>query len=535
MNLVIVHYHLNRGGVSRVIQLHLEALQSQLDRQGPPTGKNRKSSDPMPVILLYGGRQEGWPEDLPARFSSLRVLLEPAPLLDYDHVHRRSGPQLSEALFQQIHQVLHRRDCRPEDTIFHVHNHSLGKNMALPDVLTRLAEAGYPMLLQIHDFAEDFRPANYRALLERGVGRPDRSGLAWVYPQAEHLHYAVLNSRDQAVLLQASVPADRLHLLPNPVVGPGPLPRLQEAKNRLENLFGIPAGERYLLYPIRAIRRKNIGEAVLCSLLAEPDSWIGVTLAPLNPAERGQYERWKQWSAQHQVRCVWETGEQGGLPLADNLAAADALLTTSITEGFGMVFLESWLVGRALVGRNLPEITGDFERLGLRLPGMWRRLAVPVDWLGEERVRQRMLTVYQQVLADYQRPLQPDWADALDEKLVEGAVDFGDLDEPLQQEVLEKILSEPGAVPSPRSQILEKNPAAASALLARLADQDALVRENASVVSEHFSPLQLGRRLWEIYQTLAQTRRTGPVEGLSHPEQILERFLDLRRFRLLRA
>ncbi|MCS7303825.1 MAG: hypothetical protein NZ602_01790 [Thermoguttaceae bacterium] len=34
-----------------------------------------------------------------------------------------------------------------------------------------------------------------------------RVGPAWLYPQAEHLHYAVLNSRDREVLLRVGVPA----------------------------------------------------------------------------------------------------------------------------------------------------------------------------------------------------------------------------------------------------------------------------------------------------------------------------------------
>ncbi len=602
MNLVILHYHLNRGGVTRVIQSHLEALECRLsgqpeagaasasndleaenasackkakgvggllskqaeseppsankDLQGPPQmgwqkqaeQKERAVSAPsgpmgqgptekILVLLLYGGRREAWPEDWTGKFSRLRVVLEPTPLLDYDQVHGRTGPGAEQALYQQIVQVLRRHGCRPDQTLLHVHNHSLGKNVALPAVLVRLAEDGYRMLLQIHDFAEDFRPANYRALLDwqRGRASRGRTGLGWLYPQAEHLHYAVLNSRDRQVLLRAGVPADRLHLLPNPVVAAGPLPPATEAKARLENQFGIPMGDRYLLYPVRAIRRKNLGEAVLCSLLAEASVWIGVTLAPLNPAEKGQYERWKQWTAQHHVRCVWETGEAGGLSLAQNLAAADALLTTSITEGFGMVFLESWLVGRPLVGRNLPEITEDFERLGLRLPGMWGRLAVPLDWLGEQELRQRLLERYQQVLADYQCPIPPNWADALEEKLADRAVDFGDLDETFQQKVLEKLLFPNPTLPTPRDRLLEKNPSLEWVVLARQEEQEELLQQNARVVKEHFSLHRRGQQLWALYQQVLQARQTSSVDELAHPERISESFLDLRRFRLLHA
>ena len=48
-------------------------------------------------------------------------------------------------------------------------------------------------------------------------------------------------------------------------------------------------------------------------------------------------------------------GAPGGLEFFENLAAADAVATTSLAEGFGMVFLEAWLAGRPLVGRDLPS------------------------------------------------------------------------------------------------------------------------------------------------------------------------------------
>jgi len=524
MKLAILHYHLNRGGVSRVIQSQLEALESQF-----------AGGDEMLVLLLYGGRREGWPEDWAQRFRSLRVILEAAPLADYDNVHKNTSLKAADLLYGQLLEALRRHGCRPEETVLHVHNHSLGKNGAWPAVLLRLAEAGYPILLQIHDFAEDFRPGNYRAILQHRPGRPGWTSQQCLYPQAEHLHYAVLNRRDKQLLEHAGLPSERLHLTPNPVVGLGELPTAEAAKRRLQKIFEIPRRDRYLLYPVRAIRRKNLGEAVLCGLLAGPSCWLGVTLAPLNPGEKRWYEGWKRWTAQHRLGCVWETGEKSRLSLADNLAAADALLSTSIAEGFGMVFLESWLVGRMLVGRNLPEITRDFCCLGLRLPGMWHRLAVPLDWLGAERVRKRILESYQQVLTAYQRPMQPDWTEALDEKLADGSVDFGDLDEAFQQEILEKILLEKSGFRRRRRQLLEENPLLGSALWGRQEEQEALIGQNGQVVREHFSPICLGRQLCQIYQTLFQARRSGPLEPLAHPERILEGFLDLRRFRMLRT
>ena len=139
--------------------------------------------------------------------------------------------------------------------MLHVHNHSLGKNRALPRVVPRLAASGYGMLLQIHDFAEDFRPENYRNL-----GRPAPEML---YPQASNVHYAVLNGRDRAILAAAGADPARLHLLPNPVLDVNRLPERSAARVKLHERFGVAPGDRYLLYPVRCIRRKNVGEALL--------------------------------------------------------------------------------------------------------------------------------------------------------------------------------------------------------------------------------------------------------------------------------
>ena len=44
------------------------------------------------------------------------------------------------------------------------------------------------------------------------------------------------------------------------------------------------------------------------------------------------------------------------------MASAHRLVTTSVAEGFGLAFLEPWLFGKGLLGRNLPEITVDFAK-----------------------------------------------------------------------------------------------------------------------------------------------------------------------------
>lgn len=217
MNLAILHYHLNRGGVTRVIENQLASLDAALD-----------PAEPWRVALVYGGRREGFKEDLHERLKSIRLSLHEVPPLDYDDAREEDG-QTAEDLYRQLTSVLDALQFTPPQTVLHVHNHSLGKNRQLPPAVWRLAEDGHAVLLQIHDFAEDFRAENYRH-----IGEPTPQAL---YPQAEGIHYAVLNGRDHEVLQEAGTEAGRLHLLPNPVPVMDRLPPRAEARRRLARRF----------------------------------------------------------------------------------------------------------------------------------------------------------------------------------------------------------------------------------------------------------------------------------------------------------
>jgi len=206
MNIAIFHYHLNRGGVTRVIANHLLALDSL-----PSTG------EPFRAAIIFGGRDAGWPHELADRLQNVELSLHAVEDLDYN-TQPVANPV---ALAKQIRAVLDQLGFHPADTLLHVHNHSLGKNASLPGALKILAANGFAQLRQIHDFAEDFRPGNYRLLCDT-FGREQVP--AELYPRDENIHYAVLNRRDYAILRDAGVPSQRLHFLPNSLPTPTDLP-----------------------------------------------------------------------------------------------------------------------------------------------------------------------------------------------------------------------------------------------------------------------------------------------------------------------
>ena len=236
---------------------------------------------------------------------------------------------------------------------------------------------------------------------------------------------------------------------------------------------------------------------------------------------------WKDLAAELQLPCRFEVGEPERLSFAENLAAADAILTTSLAEGFGMVFLEAWLTGRSLQGRDLPEITADFTSAGLDLSALHPTLDVPADWIDRNRLRQLMWQGYEATLAAYSLDSPSDAAAQLDAKLAGATVDFGDLEETFQADIIQKVAQDAGA----RRALIEANGWMATADRTT-ADQ---IAENASVVRREFSLEPSGTRLAAVYQAVLAGSPDPPIQPLAAPQAILDRFLSVDRFRLLRS
>lgn len=467
MNTAIVHYHARPGGVTRVVERSVEAL------------------GPRAHCLFFTGE---------AAHGETPLNIRVVPNLGYSAEQNRPSPDL----LKQAREAF----GAPPD-VWHIHNHSLGKNPVLTAEVLRLADANQKILLQIHDFAEDGRPANYRNL----AGLLDR-----LYPVAEHIHYAVLNNRDYRFLHAAGIPESNLHLLPNAV---SPLPATQSLKSGTQSLF---------VYPCRAIRRKNIGELLLWSALM-PDTKFAVTLAPKNPDVKPIYDAWRTFADQLGLNVEFDAG--ANTPFEELIASADALITTSIAEGFGLAFLEPWTAGKPLTGRNLPEITADFAAHGLDLSALYSRLPVPLvspspapgagkAWNISDKFFQRLEKALRATYESYRRP----WNDrvfneAKNELIQEGCVDFGLLDEDMQRTLIRAAREHPDLIQQP------------------LGDSSEAVESNRKIVETAYSPAAYGEQLSAIYQQLLDAS-PGAIT-FADSEQLLDRFLQPFRTNLLRS
>ena len=512
MKLAILHFHFNRGGVTQVVWNQLRALDAVA------AGGNR-----LPVALLFGGRRDGLSDEQLAELRSLDVSTHVLDALEYDE---GTAPE-EESLAEQIGATLREQGFTAAETVIHVHNHNLGKNVSLPGAIGRLAQNGFGFLLQIHDFAEDMRPANYRRLAEALAEGSNPA--AQLYPQAPRIHYAALNGRDFGVLQRAGMAPARLHLQPNAVGGFGAMPTKESARALLHQRFGVEPSKGYVVYPVRGIRRKNVGEMLLWAAAGEGATVYSLTLAPLNPIEQVSYARWTEVARRLDLPCLFETGAPEGMPFEANLAAADALLTTSIAEGFGMVFLESWLAGRNLLGRNLPDITADFVESGIQFPCLYPALQIPVAWVGQDALRASLGEALRMVLEDYGAIATVKQETERIESLIQSeCVDFAMLSSALQEKVVTRAHSDPTA----RAELAERNPVLKQAIAP--AGDDAVVRRNADAVIAHYSLEACGKRLLSLYDQVRQSETESELETLPFPERILSTFLDASRLHPVR-
>lgn len=484
MRIALIHYHLQSGGVTRVICHQLKALRAHGHQ----------------VVVLTGSPPPG---DFPGAF---RVV----PGLQYEFVR----PVIAVVELATQMSVAAREALGGNPDIWHVHNHSLGKSLVLPGALSVLASQGRPLLMQIHDFAEDGRPGNFRVMLAEMAGGDREALFRLLYPRADHLHYAVLNDRDYRFLQAAGLDRQHLHLLPNPI----DLGILGETESE-----PVRSAAPLWLYPTRAIRRKNLGEFLLWSALAPRGSRFAVTSAPENPGEWKRYARWKEVAADLGLPVQFEAVGPAGPSFAELLHRADAAITTSVAEGFGMAFLEPWHLGVPVCGRDLPEITAGFREEGIVLPWSYDRLEVPLSWPGREQVRTAARRGLRSALADYGRAPGPDDLERLLSAWIhDGRVDYGRLHEVMQEGILHRLATDHGlaidcdpvALPDP---VVLHQPMAA----------------NRALLRSRYHLAGYGAAVEQVYEHIVSSAATS-LDSLDG-ERLLDCFLAPERLFLLRV
>lgn len=480
----IVHYHLGPGGVSNVIAATSRCLTEAGVRH---------------VILAGSGAEE-----LPVRvIPELGYMSAPPGDMDADELLERLRAAAREALGQA-------------PSIWHFHNHSLGKNPLLPELVARLAEQNERLVLQLHDFAEDGRPANHQVIAD----------CRKLYPVSSHIHYAFLNSRDQNLFTAAGLPAEASILLPNPISPSASVGNLRDfAPNHLPPI---------LLAPVRGIRRKNLGELVFLSALAPADTRFAVSRAPLNPDALAIHDAWRKFARRQQLPIGFDVVNRfspvAGAPAGFGswISHASHFITTSVSEGFGLPLLEAAAHGKPLLGRNLPHITTDHARHGIHTGNLYDRILIPIEWVDATLLHDHLNTTLQRNFRAYRRQLTRETTDATFAALVhDGWLDFGNLPEPLQQGVIER-LADPHCRKIPRVAVHSETRSAEDWLAAAISNRTPTVTPDQLAP---YSTSAYAESLGALYSRLAD-QAPSPVGFLS-PSEILSTYLTPQAFHFL--
>ena len=503
MNVVFIHCHFERGGVTQVVENQIASINKRIDGR---------------VCLASGGRNGG------LSAATLDVA-EPIVVeaLDYDAVRApdstiESYQSTATKIAAELSTALVDRGLESSETILHWHNHSLAKNVALPEVIDPLLDhLGYRQLLQIHDFAEDYRPENFNRFLTALATSSVADVTNYCNPMTPAIHYATLTRADASVLQRIGIAKPRIHLLPNSVtLGDEELPDRDEALARVRAGAGLPKDARWCVYPVRGIRRKNVGEFLLLSRLIPENTFAGITLPPKTDIERRSYERWRGLALEVAPRAVFDAGTFPAVSFLDNIAASDFVLSTSVAEGFGMAFLEPWLASRGVIARQLPSVVDDFVANGVCLDRFYHSINIPgsEDWVSDCRKESdAAFAKVWEALPEEARP-RPKPPSSFD---MGTSVDFAQLTTHRQIEVLRRSAKDSGF----EQAIRQQNP-----VVLRWFEEpfdDSVLLENRSRIRERFSLEIGGDRLLDVYQKmLAQSEDVASHIGQRESHSIVD-------------
>lgn len=426
MQVVIAHSHLNPGGVTRIIESQTQALQG------------------IPVKVITGACPN--PDSITSKGAELVVIEE----LNYLE-KKKYADQEAMQMLHLVHQKI--KDQIEPDTVLHFHNLNLGKNPIVTYAVYLLAKEGVKVFNHAHDFAED-RPTNLTFLKEilTDIFLQDVNEV--LYPKLPNYQFGVINSADLERLVSYGVDSERIVWLPNPVDLRASADNFDKtkAKNKVCQTLKLDENKLLVTYPVRVIQRKNIGEFILLSILFNHVANFAVTQPPKNPVEIGMYKQWVKFCEDQQIDLVFEAGTK--TDFVTLLAGSDFCITTSYMEGFGMVYLEPWLLETPVVGRDIDYITQDFKKDGFEFPALYYKLNIPGI-----------------------------------------KVDFKDLNMKLQMEIVAELKS--GKLQ--KQQVFEQNPIL-NTLFKKVADS--VTAKNKTIIQNNYSLKGYGNKLQERYKKL---------------------------------
>lgn len=531
---VQVHYHNRPGGVNTVIGHYTVAfaealmeVSSGFARQSPVTNLVVCKRDKTEGRAFLPGTIQNIPESGYCSFATKYAFLKTKEILVGGLLAIIQSPAVKKPL------------CIVG------HNLTLGKNCALSSAFAhcaRLCENGkndVRFFSVIHDFAEEGRIDCLKQiydLQDLGIG-------IWndLYPKAKNLRYIALNNRNHALLKKAGFIVD---LLRNPVQA-GRTKRgiaFQEKKTAYKRLIRYSKREQgaidptlpTLFYPARVISRKNVIEAILVSNIICKANLLMGKGGP-SPEHRALYAKTRNLCVKHKAEVVFNSSAAFAPQIPENgfpsilYDVADACISTSIVEGFGYAFFDSWIKNKCIIGRK----PLDFSPLpGMKFPGLYTRLPIPVSWILMHDLAQKYYNRIRQYYPIRNLRAFSSFAKFKFEFIAafikNDAIDFACLDETMQLDVLNKLFQSQSMAIEWEKLCGKELKRIRDSIKIGLQPEQSLIRLNRNQIKKKVSGEEFVRN---FIQCFFKTRPAGVSQN--RYKEITRYFGELSRFRLL--
>lgn len=378
VKLIIVHYHLRPGGIRRVIELATPHLVRALA--------------PVETVTLACGETSNgtWLQNFADTIAPAKLETVIAPALGYFSEQTDAPARIRARLRHTLDTIL--SSAPAENTIVWAHNLGIGRNLLLTQELARACAArNIRLISHHHDWWFDNRWLRWPEIRRSGFSTLKKVAET-VFPPSPVIRHAGINKEESAVLKRQFGPKSGwLPNLAEPQKSPRP-DRVRAARRWLRQQLGAKSAPVWIL-PCRLLRRKNIAEALLLTQWLRPEAWLVTTGGASSADELAYFDSLQSAARRHKWRLrlgILQGDETQKPTVPELLAASEAVLLTSIQEGFGLPYLEAAAAGRPLLARNLPNIAPDLHEFGFRFPQSYDETWVSTalfDW-GKEFTRQ---------------------------------------------------------------------------------------------------------------------------------------------------
>ena len=333
----------------------------------------------------------------------------------------------------------------------------------------------------------------------------------------------------------AGIPGEVVHHLPNPVSAHflGRPADSEEVKGRFERHMasdfpGYCPGAPWSLFPVRAIRRKNILEAALGTLLFPEKLNLVVSLPGLSSQEQGYSNLVEGLYRGGVIPGLWGTGLWRGLraPQFEDLAlSVDLVFSSSLQEGFGFFFIDAFRWGKPLFSRSLDILDEILSILPDNRAVLYDSLRVPPE--------QRWIQGWKKHLAALDRRLPEPVRSSMPELpgaehfLSPDGWDFSALTPDDQAKVLRRIAADSGYL----REIKRGNPRFCQNAEVILGERPFCSAENLTVLQARWGLAAFGRKVSDLLNQ--DSREVDFPHSQGREEKVLAAFTTPENMRPL--